>query len=200
MKDLIRATLKSGAALYLFACMAIPGSASAQSSHLPKNLQRLLRKSTWPVPRCHGKYFEPCVCWQDVPTTISYSPSDKRCGKSTYPKDTENYNASISLGGEFRNTYSVVVRNQLNQDRSPYEPALCTRAQFDLGLSKCSRWKPQKVFYRNGVQVSCLGASGYSRVFRAIQRMTLKISDIPDEHGNKDIRRVCLQRPYLPLN
>lgn len=161
--------------------------------------QRSLRAKR-PVPRCHGKKTEPCVCWQQVPKTIVYLPSDERCGRSTYPGDAENFNASISLRGAFRNTFSVVVRNGRDQDRSPYERALCTRSQYDSGLSRCSRWKPWSVFYRKGAQVSCLGASGYSKVFKGIQRMTLKVSDIPDKHGKKDVRAMCLQRPNLPLN
>ena len=158
------------------------------------------RRAKRPVPRCHGKKIEPCVCWQEVPKSIVYLPSDKRCGKSTYPGDTDNYNASIALRGEFRNTFSVVVRNGRDEDRSPYEASLCTLAQFNSGLSQCSRWKPWSVTYRKGAQLSCLGASGYSKVFKGIQRMTLKVSDFPDEHGNKDVRSMCLQKPNMPLN
>lgn len=147
------------------------------------------------VPRCHGKKLAPCVCWQEVPKSIVYLPSDKRCGKSTYPGDTDNYNASIFLRGEYRNTFSVVVRNGHGEDRSPYEAALCTFEEFDSGLSECSRWKPWSVTFRKGGQLSCLGASGFSKVFKGIQRMTLKMTS-----GPMDVRAMCLKRANLPLN
>jgi hypothetical protein len=149
---------------------------------------------------CNGGIFKPCTCWTDVPKTVKYNPSDARCGRSTYPGDGENYNASISLGGEFRNAFSVVVRTFENADRSPYESTLCSVEQFRAGLNRCSRWKAQREYRGAATRLVCLGASGYSRVFKNVRRMTVKVSDRKGTNGLKDIRRYCLRNPSMRLN
>ena len=152
------------------------------------------------VRMCNGGRFAPCVCWQDVPRSIQYRPTDERCFLSSYPGDQQNYVASIQLTGEFKNIFSVVVRDVENADRSPYEPKLCTREEFEAGERECSRWKVQLIKETAKSSLHCLGASGFSKVFKRIRRMTIKVTDTVDETGQKDIRRFCLKGPAKTLN
>lgn len=199
--------------LPVIAALLLPGASSARAedeaiSANEEVLQWLHGRRT-PVLRkfqaastvhyCQGGIFEPCVCWRDVTKDVGYRPSEPRCGKSTYPGDTA-YNSAVILRGRMKSSFSTVVRTYMNADRSPYEPALCTYQEFKDGLSKCSRWKEQRKFMSKGEMVVCLGASGYSKIFKEITRITIKISDIPDASGQKPLVRLCLRRPWLPLN
>lgn len=151
-------------------------------------------------PLCNGSRFEPCVCSHAVPSSIKYRVSDPICPKSSYPGDRRRRVASVRVSKAFRNSFSIVVRNGENSDRSPYESSLCSRSEFNNGVNKCSRWKTQKIIKKGKERIFCLGASGKSKVFRTIQRITIKVSDIPDASGQKDIRRMCLESPKKDLN
>ncbi len=157
-------------------------------------------KPTKKVSYCFGGVFKPCVCWKSVPVDVKYKPSDPLCPRSRYPGDTKKHVASIILSGSYYYSFSSVVRTNLNADRSPYEAALCSQAEYELGLNKCSRWKVWKEYRGKKSKRLCLGASGYSKVFSRIQRITIKMSDRAGPDGQKDIRRLCLKSPRLSLN
>ena len=172
-------------------------SSSPKRVHVLRRLAPAKKK----VRYCHGGVFQPCVCWQDVTKNVSYRPSEERCGKSTYPGDKKNYNAAVLLRGNMKSSFSTVVRDYLNNDRSPYEPALCSYEEYEAGLTKCSRWKGQYKFADGKETVLCLGASGYSTVFKTITRITIKISNYVDPiTGEKPLARLCLRKPWQPLN
>ena len=144
---------------------------------------------------CQGGRFEPCVCPSDVTRSVQYRPAVRECrGK-----------AAIILSRDYLNAYSAVVRDRENKDRWPLEGINgCSAFERDvLGLNKCSAFKIQKVI---GVEdevadaeIHCLGASGYSRLFRNVSRITIKLQDIPN--SNQDpLARLCLVGPDQPLN
>ena len=98
-----------------------------------------------------------------------------------------------------------MVRDKENKDRWP--PAginNCSAYERDtLGLNKCSAFKVQKVI---GVEdpdadaeVHCLGASGYSTLFRKVSRITVKLKDVPGSNADP-LARLCLIGPTVPLN
>ena len=138
------------------------------------------------VKMCQGKRFTPCVCWQDVPTYVSYRPSERVC---------RNSNAAVILRGPMYRSFSVVVRDTENSDRFP--DSSCSQ-------NYCIVFKTQKIVYRTraGVRerVNCLGARGTSGLFKKVVRITVKVSDIPDKNGQKDLRRYCLKGPGIKLN
>lgn len=158
------------------------------------------KRKTKRVDYCQGGRFKPCVCWEDVPRKVRYKPSDDRCPLSTYPGDQKNHVASIVLSGDYYNAFSAVVRDGENADRSPCEPSLCSLAECELGLSKCSRWKVQSGFRANDQRGLCLGASGFSEVFEGIRRITVKLKNIPGTADEPYIRRLCLRAPDKVLN
>jgi hypothetical protein len=148
-----------------------------------------------PIEYCNGGRFKPCVCSHDVSRDMRYRPSVKECGG----------NAAIVLYRKYLGAFSVVVRDKENRDRWPRSGfGGCSTYERDvLGLNKCSAFKVQeKIPVDNGkvkASVNCLGASGYSSLFKGVRRVTLKLSDVPD--SNKDpLVRWCLKKPSLPLN
>lgn len=134
---------------------------------------------------CHGGRFEPCICWRQVPIEVAYRPKERVC----------RGNAAVILRGSLIRSFSVVVRDRNNSDRWP-----------DLSCEQnyCSVFKTQKVIYRKkkGVRerVNCLGAPGKHRLFKNVQRITVKVSDIPNKNGIKDLRRYCIRSPKKKLN
>ena len=186
--------------LSFFSCLVFVGNAVADYEEF--SVDAFLNKdgTVTATNYCDGGRFLPCVCWDNVPTTVKYNPSDARCGKSTFKGDTANSKASITLSGNLANSYSVVVRDRENADRSPYESRLCSKKQYAAGLNRCSRWKVQKAVKSSGKTLHCLGASGHSKVFSGISRITVKVSNAVRSDGTKDIRRYCLKDPTLPLN
>ena len=144
---------------------------------------------------CYGGVFKPCVCARDVPTITQYRPSVQECGG----------NAAIILSGKYTSLFSVVVRDRENKDRWPPNGAnSCTLYETNvLALNKCSVFKVQNIIEveheKGDAEIHCLGASGYSTLFRNVTRITAKISDIPG--SNKDpLARWCLAGPTKPLN
>ncbi len=144
---------------------------------------------------CSGGVFKPCVCPRDVPTITQYRPAVKECGGR----------AAIVLSGKYTTIYSVVVRDVLNRDRWPISNfGGCSVYERDeLGLNKCSAFKVQKIISlrSNGTdaEIHCLGASGYSSLFRGVRRITAKFSDDPNS-SNDPLARWCLAGPDQPLN
>lgn len=144
---------------------------------------------------CNGERYKPCVCAPDVSALVQYRPSIKQCGG----------NAGIVLSGRYTSAFSVVVRDRVNRDRFPDYPGFngCSKSQFEAGLSRCSAFKVQKVIAvsnANGnAEVHCLGASGYSKLFRAVTRMTIKLKDVPGS-STDPLERLCLSSPKKALN
>ena len=144
---------------------------------------------------CQGGLFKPCVCAQDVSNSVQYRPAVTECGGK----------AAIVMSGRYLDIFSVVVRDNMNKDRWPTEGINgCSEFERDtLGLNKCSAFKVQKtiaVSNRNGdAEVHCLGASGYSPLFRNVVRMTAKLEDRPNS-SDDPLERLCLIGPDKPLN
>ena len=144
---------------------------------------------------CMGDRYKPCVCAPDVSKLVQYRRSIAQCGK----------NAGIVFSGRYLNVYSVVVRDKLNRDRFPEQAGFngCSMGQYLAGLAKCSAFKVQKrirVKDETGdAEVHCLGASGYSRLYRGVSRITVKLQDDPSSHSDP-LERLCLVGPKKPLN
>jgi hypothetical protein len=144
---------------------------------------------------CQGGVFKPCVCPKDVPTIVRYRPAVKECGN----------NAAIILSGKYKDVFSVVVRDRENKDRWPPSGINgCTPYERDvLALLKCSAFKVQAIIpvenAAGDAEVHCLGASGYSNLFKRVTRMTAKLSDIPNSTQDP-LARWCLAGPTKPLN
>lgn len=148
---------------------------------------------------CNGTLFKPCICAADVSALVQYRPSIAQCGR----------NAGIVLSGKYTRVFSVVVRDRANRDRYPTVPDAngrilnCTLEQAKQGLPQCSVFKVQKILkasHPNGdAEVHCLGASGYSRLFKNVTRITAKLADVPGSH-NDPLERLCLSGPTKPLN
>lgn len=178
---------------------ALPHAAEAQALRMwsIKEIlaERKLRSPSRQPSYCQGGVFAPCVCAKDVSRRVQYRPSVKECGG----------NAAIILSGKYVDVFSVVVRDWENKDRWPVEGVNnCTAFERDtLGLNKCSVFKVQKVIGashpKGDAEVHCLGASGYSPLFRRVVRITAKLQDVPG--SNKDpLERLCLWGPADPLN
>jgi len=178
---------------------ALPHAAQAQTQRI-WNIdeilaERKLRSPSRAPSYCQGGVFAPCVCAKDVSRRVQYRPSVKECGGK----------AAIILSGKYLNVFSVVVRDWENKDRWPVEGVNnCSSFERDtLGLNKCSVFKVQSVIGvshpKGDAEVHCLGASGYSTLFRRVVRITAKLQDVPG--SNKDpLERLCLWGPSEPLN
>ncbi|MBL7661412.1 hypothetical protein JNK13_01550 [bacterium] len=146
--------------------------------------------------------FKPCVCYNTVPKSIKYRPSDPNCPMSRYPGDTNNHVASVILSGKFQSAFSTVVRTRSNADRSPrndwFSRTHCTLEEHNAGERKCSAWKVQDEYDGEGVRGLCFGASGYSKVFEQIRRITIKATSrrLHKVGGG----RYCLKKPTVNLN
>jgi hypothetical protein len=144
---------------------------------------------------CSGGVFKPCVCAPDVPSIVQYRPAVRECGRK----------AAIILSGKYKDVFSVVVRDVENKDRWPASGINgCTPFETNvLALNKCSAFKAQKVIpveSKDGdATVHCLGASGYSKLFSRVRRMTAKLSDVPNSTADP-LARWCLRGPANPLN
>jgi hypothetical protein len=144
---------------------------------------------------CQGGFFKPCVCPTDVPSIVQYRPAIAEC----------NGKAGIVLSGKYMNVFSVVVRDRENKDRWPPTGINgCTAYERDiLALNKCSAFKAQRVILvankAGNATVHCLGASGYSTLFKRVTRMTAKLADVPNS-TNDPLARWCLKGPIEALN
>ncbi len=145
---------------------------------------------------CRGGAFKPCACPKDVPTLVQYRPAVKECGGDA---------AIVLSGAKYMDIYSVVVRDVENKDRWPAQGANgCTPYETNvLGLNKCSVFKVQKILgienETRDAEVHCLGASGYSPLFKRVSRITAKFKDIPNSNADP-LARWCLAGPATPLN
>lgn len=179
----------------------IPISSLAQTSQKVWTVAEILAERKRPVTKkkinyCKGGRFQPCVCVKDVAKQIQYRPAVEECGN----------NAAIILSGKYLSVYSTVVRDGENRDRWPAEgTSNCTSAETALGLNKCSVFKVQKELgiesetKLGDAEVHCLGASGYSKLFSRVSRITIKLSDSPDSNADPLVR-ACLAGPTRPLN
>lgn len=147
------------------------------------------------IKYCQGGRFKPCVCASDVTKLVQYRPSVTECGGR----------AGVVKSGRYMSAFSVVVRDRDNRDRWPVNGANgCTPYETNvLALNKCSVFKVQKIIKlsdpKGDAELHCLGASGYSRLFKNVTRMTIKLADIPN--STKDpLARLCLSGPTKPLN
>lgn len=145
---------------------------------------------------CYGGIFKPCVCARDVSKKIMYRPSVREC----------KGNAAIILTGKYAASYSAVIRDNANADRIPAHELIngCSIYERDtLGLNKCSVYKSQKRILaeddRGQITVHCLGARGSSAYFNRAQRITVKLSDSPND-TNDPLVRACLYGPTKNLN
>lgn len=186
--------------------------AGQSRSHICEAQAQAPKKKTWAIqqilserklrikdiknPRyCNGGAFEPCVCASDVTKLVQYRPSVRECKK----------NAAIIFSGRYLNAYSVVVRDFENKDRWPPEGINgCSAYERDvLGLNRCSAFKVQNVIpvedKRADAEVHCLGASGYSALFKRVRRITIKLQDIPGSNLDP-LEKLCLIGPDRPLN
>jgi hypothetical protein len=182
-------------------------SASAQSTPTPAASQpvwtaeqilaeRRLEIKDKRRPRfCRGGAFRPCVCPRDVTKLVQYRPAVREC----------NNNAAIILSGRYLTAYSAVVRDWENKDRWPVEGINgCSAFERDtLGLNKCSAFKVQDVVNVEDeaadAEIHCLGASGYSALFRRVSRITIKLRDVPGSNTDP-LERLCLAGGNRPLN
>lgn len=139
--------------------------------------------------------FKKCVCAKDVPSIVQYRPAVKECSRK----------AAIILSGKYKDVFSVVVRDKENKDRWPPTGINgCSSFERDvIALNKCSAFKVQKIIpieNKDGdAEVHCLGASGYSKLFKRVVRMTAKLADIPNSTQDP-LARWCLAGPAKPLN
>lgn len=145
---------------------------------------------------CQGHRFKPCVCWQDVAREMKYRPAVAECGG----------NAAVILRGKYLNIFSVVVRDDSNRDRWPasgFNGCTPEVAQSISPPASCSAFKVQERFRiedrGRGAEVHCLGAPGYSDLFKRVVRVTGKLGDDP-KGTNDPIVRWCLRSPTKPLN
>jgi len=183
--------------------MAISTSQTFAQSTTPKRVwtidevisERLVASIKKKPRYCQGGVFKPCVCAKDVPTIVQYRPAVKECDNK----------AAIILSGKYKDVFSVVVRDRENKDRWPLSGINgCSAFERDtLGLNKCSAFKVQKVIpvenTDGDAEVHCLGASGYSTLFKRVSRMTAKLSDVPNSTTDP-LARWCLAGPTNPLN
>lgn len=189
------------ATVALFALLnlvAFDSSAQAKKVWTPEEIlaERKLNSKDKKKPKyCQGGAFKPCVCPRDVTKRVQYRPAVSVCGGD----------AAIILSGSYLSAFSAVVRDGENKDRWPVNGANgCTPYETNvLGLNKCSVFKVQKIVGvedpEADAEIHCLGASGYSTLFRRVTRITIKISDIPGTNDDP-LARLCLAGPTKPLN
>jgi hypothetical protein len=145
---------------------------------------------------CRGGAFKPCVCPRDVTKAVQYRPAVQACGGDA---------AVILSRKKYLSAYSAVVRDWENKDRWPPEGINgCSFAEREtLGLNKCSAFKVQSVVpvehQTDDAEIHCLGASGYSPLFKRVSRITIKLRDIPNSTADP-LERLCLVAPNKPLN
>ena len=197
----VKTSLRLAAAALTAALLCSPNSASAQSSSRRSwSIDEILAErepanNNGRQRMCQGGLFKPCVCAKDVSNLVQYRPAVKECGGK----------AAIVLSGKYLDVFSVVVRDNQNKDRWPAEGINgCSEFERDtLGLNKCSAFKVQKIIGVSNRQgeaaVHCLGASGYSPLFKNVVRITAKLADVPNANTDP-LERLCLVSGNRPLN
>lgn len=133
-----------------------------------------------PAATCNESVFKPCICAGQVPDEIIYRKNYGAC----------NNRAAAILKGDFKDSFSIVLRDKLNRDRvAPPGYNNCSQWEIDLGLAKCSVFKAQKVIRTNSKTVHCFGLPG--ALLSKATRMTIKLADRPDS-SDDPLVRVCL--------
>jgi hypothetical protein len=165
------------------------------------SVSEALKEKPRPFPKkvkyCDGGRFKPCVCWKNVSRFMKYRPALREC----------NGNAAIILSGKYLASFSAVVRDTNNRDRWPtsgFNGCSYELASSESPPAYCSAFKTQETLVASSPQgndhrVLCLGASGYSKLFSKVSRVTLKLADVPNSTEDP-IVRWCLRGPALPLN
>lgn len=121
------------------------------------------------------------ACMKRVPTSVQYRPSLPQCGGK----------AAVILSGKYLNAFSVVVRDHHGNDRDPLNP--------DCADNLCSPFKVHHRLRMAGANVHCLGASGYSQVYKTVRRITIKKKN-PVRDIYRDIDRYCLPNGSSLMN
>ncbi len=109
------------------------------------------------------------VCADKVPKQIRYCPTVKAC----------NGNAAAILSGNYKNSFSVVLRDRGNADRIPpcdagFAYGGCSRSLCETGNSICSAAKVFRVIDRGNRKIYCFRERGDSDFFTRVTRMTIK--------------------------
>jgi len=147
------------------------------------------------VPTCGGEGgFKRCLCPQNVYSSVRYRPAVAEC----------NGNAAAIFFDNYREIFSVVVRDSQNRDRWPasgFNGCSASLADSDSPPNYCSAFKVQDKFEIGAgiATVHCFGASGYSELFTDVTRLTIKLADDPNS-SDDPLDRLCLYAPDLPLN
>lgn len=193
-------------AILSYAAPVLAQDATPTATPVPVNnkvwtLDETIAEKSPKVPKgktkyCHGGRFQPCVCYQYVSRAMKYRPAVEEC----------DGNAGILFAKKYTGIYSAVVRDTENRDRWPESGfGGCTPYERDvLALNKCSAFKVQDIIKvktekNQPYALHCLGASGYSTLFKKVTRITVKLSDSPDSN-NDPLVRWCLKKPNQPLN
>jgi hypothetical protein len=193
----------------LLCLSSTPPSAYSQETSSPDtslteriwSMSEVFNEAQRPAPKkvryCNGGRFKPCVCWNNVSRDMRYRPALKECGGK----------AAIILSGKYVSTFSAVVRDNDNRDRWPssgFNGCSASLANSANPPASCSAFKAQnKLFIESptgrGAKIHCLGATGYSSLFKRVSRVTVKLADKP---GSSDdpLVRWCLRSPSEPLN
>lgn len=133
-----------------------------------------------PQATCNESVFKPCICNEDVPVDIKYRTSHPLC----------NNRAAAILKGDFKESFSIVLRDRLNRDRvAPIGFNNCSQAEIDAGLNKCSIFKAQKTIRTATRTIHCFGLPGV--LMSKATRMTIKLADRPNS-SDDPLVRVCL--------
>lgn len=133
-----------------------------------------------PNATCNESVFKPCICANRVPEEIIYRKNYAPC----------NNRAAAILKGDFKESFSIVLRDKLNRDRvAPIGFNNCSQFEIDQGLAKCSVFKAQKVIRTNSKTVHCFGLPG--TLLSKATRMTIKLADRPNS-SDDPLVRVCL--------
>jgi hypothetical protein len=206
----MRAHLLTIIALSLCGTLSVPTTSDAQATKKVWTIAEILEERSDEVtknkaPACNNPgapattTIPKCVCPNEVTTLVQYRPSIQQCGK----------NAGIIVSGRYIKMFSAVVRDKQDRDRWPAKGVNgCSRSQVAAGLGKCSVFKVQKIIAVDNAggdaEVHCLGASGYSTLFRDVARITIKP---PREAASTQVHpeavkleRLCLNGPDLALN
>jgi hypothetical protein len=137
-----------------------------------------------PEAKCNESVFKPCICASKAPKDIKYRPSFRTCGG----------NAAVILDNEWSKSFSVVLRNRLNQDRYPafgYNGCTAEQAGGVSPPKKCSAYKCQRTIRTKNRYICCFGDKGNDKILSRASRMTIKFRDVPGS-SEDPIARVCL--------
>ena len=122
--------------------------------------------------KIHTTPVEPCTT---MPSTVSYSPADSRCGGV----------ASVTLGGDYADAFSVQLRYADGSDR----------LDEDCSTASCAPYKVHDYVDAGSSRVACFGASGDAVVMGDVAHVSIKMA--ADDHTPD---RFCIADPTKPIN